>query len=207
MGIGGNIGAGKTTVAKMLKKLFEQHKIPVKIIVADKIAWQLYQSKDSPVYKKILKKFGIGILTKNNAIDRKKLAKLVFACSDKLKSLNFIIQGPLIKQIIKELKTSTAPVTILDAALLFNWGKQIPLNYRILVTAPQKQKIARMTKKNYQPAEIKLRLKSQMSEVEMKKYADFVIHNNQNLDNLKKSVRQIFDKLLIMMTAIKERRQ
>ncbi|MEO0076137.1 MAG: dephospho-CoA kinase [candidate division WOR-3 bacterium] len=196
MGIGGNIGAGKTTVANELKRLFLEYKIPVKIIAADKIAWQLYQNQNMPVFKQIVKKFGEEILTKNKTIDRKKLAKVVFTNQAKLKLLNQIIQRPLLKRLKKALSESVAQVTILDAALLFDWGKQIPLTHRILVTAPQKQKITRMTKKHFQPADVKLRLKRQMSEAEMKKNADFVIANNRTISELKNKVKRVFQKLL-----------
>lgn len=196
LGIGGNIGAGKTTVANEFKKLFEQYEIPVKIIAADEIAWQLYQNQNSPVFKQIVKKFGKEILTKNKTIDRKKLAKIVFTNQAKLKTLNQIIQRPLLTQLKKALNESDAQVTILDAALLFDWGKKVPLSHRILVTAPQKQKIIRMIKKHYQPADVQLRLKRQLSEAEMKKNADFVIANNQSITKLKNKVKKVFQELL-----------
>jgi dephospho-CoA kinase len=81
---------------------------------------------------------------------------------------------------------------ILDAALLFLWGKKIPVNIRILVTAPAKQKIARMKKRGYNPIEVKTRLKRQIKESDMKADADFIINNNTTLAGLEDKTKKLY---------------
>ncbi|MCS7258192.1 MAG: dephospho-CoA kinase [candidate division WOR-3 bacterium] len=179
LGIGGQIGAGKSEVAKMLQEFFIADGYPTVIIKADEVAWGLY-FPGSPVYKRILKAFGENILDSQNQIDRKKLAQIVFSHRKHLNFLNQIVHPPLIKEICVKLKNSPQEIKILDAALLFMWGNKVPLDLRILVRAPNCQKIIRMKKKGFQPNEIKKRLSFQMDEDKMETLADFVIINDSS---------------------------
>lgn len=194
IGIGGQIGSGKTYVANQLLKLFKKDGYEVRLIDADQIAWQLYKL-NKPVYKKLVRAFGQDILAQNREIDRKKLAAQAFVKKINLECLNKIIHPPLIKTINNEIKHKDNQVKILDAALLFFWGEKIPIDYRILVMAPLKQKIARMKKRGYNPSEVKKRLQLQMKENAMQKSADFVIDNNTNLIELNKKIKNLYQTL------------
>jgi len=193
VGIGGNIGSGKTTVTKELIKLYRKDGIKVKLIDADTIAWELYKrASGSKMYKNIVKAFGNDILDKKNEINRKKLGGFVFSDKKMLEKLNKIVHPELVSQIKAELSKTDLKVKILDAALLFFCGRKLSLTHRILVTAPEKQKIARMAKRGYNTIEVKTRLKQQMKESEMEKRADFIIKNNSTLNHLKKQVKLLY---------------
>lgn len=191
IGIGGNIGSGKTTVAKELLKYFRKDKLKVKLIDADRIAWSLYRP-NFKLYQNIVNTFGKSILDKKGDINRKKLGAVVFNNKTKLAKLNKIVHPLLISNIRQELKKNDADIKILDAALLFFWGKKIPVTYRVLVTSPTKQKVARMKKRGYNPSEVKIRLQQQMKESKMEKSADFVINNDSTLKALKNKVKFLF---------------
>ncbi len=191
IGIGGQIGTGKTYVAQQLIKLLHKDGYRTMRIDADQIAWSLYQL-NTPVYKKIVRVFGKDVLQANKEIDRSKLADKVFTHKKNLQHLNQIVHPALIKHIKSQLQSNNGNVKILDAALLFFWGKKIPVDYRILVTAPLQEKIARMKKRGYRAQAVKERLRQQMKESEMKKSADFVIHNNSNLTKLNKKIKNLY---------------
>lgn len=191
IGIGGQIGTGKTYVAQQLIKLLHKDGYRTMRIDADQIAWSLYQL-NTPVYKKIVRVFGKDVLQANKEIDRSKLADKVFTHKKNLQHLNQIVHPALIKHIKSQLQSNNGNVKILDAALLFFWGKKIPIGYRILVTAPLQEKIARMKKRGYRAQAVKERLRQQMKESEMKKSADFVIHNNSNLTKLNKKIKNLY---------------
>ena len=197
IGIGGNIGSGKTTVAKELVKCYQKNDVKVKLIDADSIAWKLYKRNmfgvtRSAIYDKIIKAFGNSILDKKNEIDRKKLGKLVFDNNKLLGKLNKIVHPDLIRRLNTELKKTDASVKVLDAALLFFWGKKIRVSYRILVTSSDKQKVARMAKRGYNSKEVKTRLKQQMKESEMEKISDFIVRNDGTLNQLRKKVEFLY---------------
>ncbi len=198
IGIGGNIGSGKTTVAKELVKCFEQNKYKVKLVDADSIAWKLYKQtavsgNRSIIYNKIVKTFGSSILDKKNEIDRKKLGEIIFENKKLLAKLNKIVHPALIRQINTALKSKDAEAKILDAALLFFWGNKINVKYRVLVTSPDKLKVARMKNRGYNEIEVKSRLKQQMQESQMEKSADFIINNDSNLNALKNKVKLLYE--------------
>lgn len=196
IGIGGNIGSGKTTVTKELVKLYQKDGVKVKLIDADTIAWKLYKRESgSKMYKNIVKAFGNDMLDKKNEINRKKLGVVVFSDKKMLEILNKIVHPELVSRIKDELRKTDTQVKMLDAALLFLWGNKIPVNYRILVTAGEKQKVARTIKCGYNAIEVKARLKRQMSESEMEKMADFVINNNGNLKTLKSKLCFLYNEI------------
>jgi len=197
IGIGGNIGSGKTTVAKELFRLFRKDKIKVRLIDADSLAWKIYKRVQKKgervnVYDKIVKTFGTEILNHNKEIDRKKLGMVVFDNKQSLQNLNKIVHPALIKHINNEIKKADAEVKILDAALLFFWGKKIPLTYRVLVSSSDTNKIKRMAIRGYNSAEVKMRLKNQLKESAMDALADFVVENNGTLKNLKNRIYLLY---------------
>ncbi len=198
IGIGGQIGAGKTMIAKKLLKLFNQNGYSAELIDADQIAWQLYEPQ-SKIYQKLIRHFGKDIITTSGQIDRKKLAHIVFNDKKQLDLLNRIIQPALINSLRKRLTDKKTPIKILDAALLFYWGKKIPVDVRILVSAPRQAKITRMKKRGYPPSVTKSRLQNQLSEKEMAKTADFIIHNNQTPQALNHKIKLMYQILKDLM--------
>jgi len=197
IGIGGNIGSGKTAVAKELCKLCKKDGVRVNLLDADQTAWELYKrnavsEKRSAVYDKIIKAFGTGVLDNKGEIDRKKLGKIVFNNRKALQQLNMIVHPELIRQIKHELRKFDGTIKILDAALLFFWGKKIPVTYRVLVISPDKQKVVRMAKRGYNIKEVNSRLNQQMKESEMEKITDFVVNNNSTLNELKNKVKYLY---------------
>lgn len=202
IGIGGNIGSGKSTVAKEFVKLFRKDGYIVRLIEADKIAWKLYQKssnsslRTNSLYARIVKTFGQEILNQYWEIDRRKLARIVFSQKKKLERLNQIVHPHLIKTINNELQKKDKTIKILDAALLFFWRKKIKVDYRILVSAPQTHKVLRMIKIGYTASEVKARIKNQLKEKEMRPMADFVIVNNGSLSKLKEEVEIVYRELV-----------
>lgn len=85
IGITGNSGSGKSTISKLISKNYE-----AKIIDADKIAKEM--AKNNGEYLQAIRQaFGNDVI-KNNELDRKKLADIVFfnrAEKEKLDGLTF----------------------------------------------------------------------------------------------------------------------
>ncbi|MFA5177925.1 MAG: dephospho-CoA kinase, partial [Candidatus Omnitrophota bacterium] len=71
IGLTGSFGSGKSTVAGIFAAY------GARVIDADKIARAAVR-RGSKVYKKIISSFGSRVLGRNKAIDRRKLAGLVF---------------------------------------------------------------------------------------------------------------------------------
>lgn len=184
IGIGGNIGSGKTTLAKMFQEF------GAKLVDADKIGWSLLK-KSKKEYIKIVKTFGKAILDKNNNIDRKKLGEIVFNQPNKLQMLNRIVHPTLLTKVRQDIRKEKG-IIVLDAALLFNWGLEKEMDASILVSASTKLKVERTKKLGMTKKETKERLARQLSETTMAKKADFIVRNNGSNQELKQTALEMW---------------
>ncbi len=108
VGISGYIGSGKTTVARYFENL------GAFFINADAVVESLYQP-GKPGYLKISNYFGKEFLTSSGMLNRKKLARFVFADQHKLKILNFLIHPLVTSEVQKLVDQSLAAFIVVEA--------------------------------------------------------------------------------------------
>src|SRR5512141_329693 len=96
VGIGGNMGSGKSTVASELGRY------GAKIINADELGWTIL-NRGSEEHTKLVQAFGKGILTKGGRIDRRALAEIAFRNRANLNKLNKITHPALVERVRKEM--------------------------------------------------------------------------------------------------------
>ena len=97
IGITGNSGSGKSTISKLISKNYE-----AKIIDADKIAKEM--AKNNGEYLQAIRQaFGNDVI-KNNELDRKKLADIVFLNRAEKEKLDGLTFEYVVEEIKKELK-------------------------------------------------------------------------------------------------------
>ncbi|MEO0098192.1 MAG: dephospho-CoA kinase [candidate division WOR-3 bacterium] len=185
IGITGNIGAGKSTVAKILKTF------GAKYIDADKIGHKILFRKE--IKRKLVKAFGKEILDSKGRIIRKNLATVAFRSKENQQRLNEILHPPIIKEICR--KTKGKGIALIEAALLFESDLKNEVDYTIWVSAPRRLKIER-AKKRYKDAEE--RLSCQIPEKEGKKLADFIIKNEGGIKELKKECQRLWQMIKIL---------
>ena len=188
IGILGGIGSGKSTVAAEFAKL------GCKVIDADEIAHELL---DEPTVKeKIIGIFCQPILDTAGKIDRKKLAKVVFADADKLSSLNGIIH-PLVLQRAEELieqynRQNQVKAIVLDMPLLVEVGWDKRCDKLIFVDCRQKLRLDRAKKMGFDKNQVKIRENFQISLDNRANLADNTIENNSDFLALVRQVADIF---------------
>lgn len=190
IGITGQIGSGKTEVAKIFKKKGAY------IISADKIGKDVVE-KNKSVLKKLAAAFGQDILTPSGKLRRRKLGEMALVSEKNKKILNRIVHPHLLKELSRQVKSALKKnkIVVIDAALLIDWGWNKKVDLTILVHAGDKIKVARLMEKGYSNKEARIRLGSQLKYGTMRSRADIVIFNNKSLDNLKKRTEKIFNKL------------
>lgn len=172
-GLTGGIGSGKTTVAK----LFELLNIPV--YYADAASKRLYHTNQE-LKAKLKEHFGEAIFL-NEALDRERLAHLVFNDSQKLELLNSLVHPLTIKDAHEWMQKQTSPYLIKEAALIFESGSGSGLDYIIGVHTPKHLRIKRvMDRDNVTREEVLNRMKRQIDEDLKMKLCDFVIVNNEH---------------------------
>ena len=173
IGITGNSGAGKTTVANILAK-----KIDAEIIDADKIVKE-EQKKGKPYYMEIVKNMGEEILLENLDICRKKLATILYKNEEKRNKINEITNKYIVPIIIEKAKKSTKQNIILDVPLLFESGLDKYCDKTISVLAEEKIKIERIhLREKIERDTIIQRLNIQAKNEYYIKKSDYIIENN-----------------------------
>jgi dephospho-CoA kinase len=171
IGLTGNIGSGKSTVAKV----FETLGVPV--FHADAEAKNILSESD--VIEELIHLFGIDILD-GNLINRAKLASIVFNDKNALASLNSIVHPRVRKALLHWMETRKGHSYIIqEAAILFESGFNKFFDKTILVSCPQAIAIKRvMERDGVNEMEIKSRLHNQWPEKDKIPLADFTIVND-----------------------------
>lgn len=182
IGLTGSISTGKSTVSNYLKEK------GYKVIDADEITHELMQ-KGNANYVKIVEHFGDSILDENFEIDRKKLSKIVFSDENELKMLNNLTHPNIFNKIKKTIEISDEKIIFLDIALLIEFIKDekwdIPLDEIWLVYVNRNIQLERLIKRNnFSKEEANSRINAQMNIDEKIGYADFIIHNDRDLEYL-----------------------
>lgn len=188
VGITGGIGSGKSTVAK----LFEELGIPV--YIADVEAKRLMNTSKI-VQRQLIELFGDHAYN-NNGLDRPFIASKIFKDAKVLAQMNSIVHPHVAKDFKKWLRSQVSPYVIKEAAIIFEHQKESEYDYIITVTASIQDKIARVIKRdNTSEKKIMDIINNQMSDDEKISKSDFVIVNDK-LENTKKSVIEIHNKIL-----------
>ena len=185
VGIGGNMGSGKSTVANELKRY------GAKIIDADEMGWSIL-TQGTDEYQKLVKTFGRGILTQAGNIDRRSLGKLAFASKASLAKLNAIVHPALLQRVRAEIDRNRKGLVVVDAALLFSWGLDREVDVAILVTAADRLKIRRLVDAGMKEEDVTARLKLQPPDAKIWRRADFVLENKGSFAELRRKCRALW---------------
>ena len=175
IGITGSIGAGKSTVAGIFKVL------GVPVFDADATAKNILNS-DPQLREQIIAAFGSETYT-NGLLDRKYLATLVFNNPDQLTKLNALVHPATISAAntwAKHWEAEGAPYIVKEAALLFEAGTNVGLDFIIGVTAPEDLRIARvMTRDHVTRGEVLKRMQHQLDDTKKMERCNIVLDNNE----------------------------
>jgi len=188
IGVTGSFATGKSSVSKIFKRL------GARVIDADKIAHKVL-NRDS-IKRLIVKAFGQRVL-KNNKIDRKKLAGLVFNNKKSIAELNKITHAVIIREIKKELRSCSSAPVVLDAPLLIEAGLIKSVDYLVVVSCAKRAQIERGIKLGFKRDEISRRIQAQLPLKYKTRLADFVINNNLSLGRTKTEVKSIWRRIML----------
>lgn len=175
IGIYGLICSGKSSFSKLLAK-----ELKALYIDADIIGHEALDNKK----EELILAFSKDILDDNGNINRKKLGKIVFKNSKKLRKLESITY-PYIENKIWELINSTDKNAVIEAALIMRSEIYKMCNSLIYVNSKTSDIIKRMKKtRNISEKEARKILKMQ-TDVKNKKFnADIIINNMRDYNHL-----------------------
>ena len=189
----GGIGSGKSEAGEIFSEL------GAVVIDSDTLAKEAI-SRGSVGFEEVLKAFGDQILTLGD-IDRKKLAEIIFKDPAKRRTLENIIH-PLVRIAFEQIaaKANQDDVVINLIPLLVETAGKNKFDYVITVSAPIELRKERLINRGLKSYEIENRIASQVNDEAREKISDFVIDNSGSIEDLRKQVESIFQKLRVYAT-------
>jgi dephospho-CoA kinase len=192
VGLTGGIGAGKSTVARLLA---ERGAV---VIDADSIVREL-QQPGTDVFRAIVDRFGDQVVAGDGSLDRERLADIVFRDEDARSALNAIVH-PAVYTVMAERIAAVKEddrVVVLDIPLLAEAGGGGGMDLVVVVEADEESRIARVVaERGLNPEDVRARMAVQASSDQRTALADVVIKNNGNMDDLRAHVDALWEKLL-----------
>lgn len=190
-GLTGNIGSGKSTVARLLGAR------GVPVVDADRIAREVVEP-GRPALREIAARWP-EVIAKDGTLDRKALASRVFADPLERKRLNEITHPRIAEETSARLGVLAAaghPLAVYEAALIVENGLQDGLDGLIVVTAPEEVAIARLRLRDgMSEADARSRLAAQLPQAEKARYATFVIENAGSESELGAQVDKLLESI------------
>lgn len=183
IGLTGNIGSGKSTATRFFAEL------GVPVFDADSIAHELLESNEQ-VRSSIVKLLGQKVLV-DHKIDRKVIGKIVFENLAKKAALEKILHPKLMEDLENRIMNfPTESYIVFEAPLLYEAELEDRFDFVILIKADKNTAVKRAAAKlGIGVPEAAKRLNSQIPQSEKEKVADFIVSNNDSVDELRKRVQ------------------
>lgn len=196
IGLTGGIASGKSTVERRLVEL------GVPVIDADNSA-RAVVARGQPGLAAVIERFGAGVLTQDNELDRRALRDLIFRSPEKRRDLEAILH-PLIRDHMEQQALAAAgPYLVLSIPLLVEGGSSRDRVDRILVVdADESQQVQRLMSRDSVSAEqARSILAAQASRADRLKAADNVLVNSGSVAELRQAVDRLHQRYLELAAA------
>jgi dephospho-CoA kinase len=185
LGLTGSIGMGKSTVARMLRRL------GVPVFDADAEVHRL-QAPEGAALPALSRAFP-GVVN-NMVLDRALLRKIVFGNPQALRTLESILH-PLVRTAqqrwLQQQRRMRKAIVILDVPLLFERGGWTQVDAVLVVSAPAHVQAARVLNRAGMSLEaLAAILRHQMPDVEKRRRADYIIQSGLGYQRALRDVRQ-----------------
>ena len=187
IGLTGIIGSGKTFALNFYKKK------GYSIFSADKEVKKIL--KTSIVKKKINKSFPE--VFDRNKLNKNKLAQIVFSNKNKLKKIENIIHPIVNKKKNLFIKKNRKKIIILEIPIIFEKKSAKNYDYIILMQINKKKQFERVIKRKNMTLKLLNDINLNQISSKQKKYADFIVNNNNSKQETKKKLQSILNEILV----------
>ena len=192
VGLTGGIASGKSTVAKLLRRL------GASIVDADVLAREVV-APGHEGWNEIVATFGRAVLQPDQTLDRQMLRTIIFNNPHARKQLEAIIHPrvrALAEQRIREHAAAGVELIVYEVPLLFEGKIHEWLRPVILVACDVNVQRQRLQQRDrIDAAAAQKIIDAQMSLEEKRQLADYVVENDGSLEDLEAQVRAIIAKI------------
>jgi len=190
VGLTGNYGMGKSSVAAMFSKLGAIS------IDSDEIVASLLNEES--VKGRITGILGVKALNPEGTLDKKYIAQRVFKNKALRKELEALIHPLVLHRVdclVKKVR-GRYRIIIVEVPLLFEGGYQSRFDRTITVCADRKSALSRLRKSGISQEDALARLRNQMNIRTKKRLADYCIDNSGTRRQTEAQVREIYSLLV-----------
>lgn len=193
VGLTGNIGSGKSTVAQMFSER------GATVIDADILARRAVEV-GTAAYGKIVARWGARVLAPDGNLDRAAVRRIVFADHDQLEELNQIVHPEIERlrvRLIDQARRRGDQVVICDIPLLFERHMTDRFDRIVLVDASRALRLERLVKdRDLRETEAMDMIAAQMPAELKRARADYIIENDGTFAQLERRVQDVWAALM-----------
>lgn len=193
LGITGRSGCGKSTVTAV----FAAKGVP--IADADQISRQILLP-GSPLLPELARHFGADILDEQGQLRRRLLADRAFATPEGKAVLDGLTHPEIHRCICaakEQARQAGAPLFVIDGAVIVGTVVQKECDRLAVVTAPFETSVERIVARDgIAPEMARRRLNAQTPEQTLTERADYILCNDQELEQLRRQAEQLCTRLL-----------
>ena len=182
----GGIGTGKSAVGEIFDEM------GAIVIDSDQLSRDVIE-RGTPGFDEVVARFGDVILV-DGEISRSKLAEIIFVDEKARKDLESIIH-PRVREIAERV-VARAPedaIVINEIPLLFETQGQGRFDLVITVEASDESRTKRLIDRGLKSYQIEKRISAQASRAERESISDYVIENDEGLEELERKVRMLWE--------------
>lgn len=193
VGLTGGLASGKSFVGGQLQQL------GCYLIKADDLGHEVLMP-GAEAYDAVLAEFGPDILDADGAIDRRRLASVVFSAPERLARLNAIVH-PAVRARAEQMHAAiasneTAAIIVTEAAILIETGSYRNYERLIIAVCRDEQQVERaMHRDGITREEAMARLRQQLPLAEKVKLADYVVDTSGDKASTIERVREVYESL------------
>ncbi|NKB70867.1 MAG: dephospho-CoA kinase [Candidatus Latescibacteria bacterium] len=171
VGLTGGMGAGKSSLGRLLESKGAH------LIDADQVVHQILI--EPAVQTQLMAAFGDDIVVDGH-LDRRLLGQRAFASATKKEQLEAIVHPPVAQSLWAGVEASTAAIVLVDAPLLFEWGRDLDrYDAVVVIDADEDLRIQRVVQRSgLSPDQVRQRMAAQMPAAQKRARADWVVENN-----------------------------
>ena len=192
IGLTGQIGAGKSTVRKLLKAK------GAAVIDADSVAHEVADNSLSCLTD-IVEHFSCMVLDEKGKLNRRALGRIVFSDRKKLALLNKIMFPYIVSAIkgqVTAYEQAGAQIIVIDGATLIESGCAKMCSVLVSVTADEETRLTRIIHRDgISKRDAVRRVSAQNPEEFYIKASDYVIKNNGTPGDLERAAKKVLDEI------------
>lgn len=191
VGLTGGLGAGKSTVARMLA---DRGAI---LVDADELARRALEP-GSRAYRQVCDLFGDEVVTASGELDRAAIAATVFSDPERRRALESIVHPEVFRMLAEtvEARRGTDDIIVFDAPLIVETGFHGACDVVVVVTALEEERVARAVRDRGLTADqARARIGAQIGDAEREAVADVVIRNDGDVAQLEARVDDLWERL------------